>query len=176
VVAWKGDELVRQWYPGRDNASMATDIAVDSGDELDGIDFALRRSAFLTVTVSAQDTGDPLPGAIVLLVSTTNSFARHFALRTGDRPGSMRVGPVTPGAYALNVLPGSTNPDYSALGGGMDLDTASAQVITLRPEDDVEVEVALPSTTGSPAEPVVTGWPGLATGFLAPAGDPESPW
>ena len=33
MVAWKGDELVRQWYPGRDNASMATDIAVDSGDD-----------------------------------------------------------------------------------------------------------------------------------------------
>jgi hypothetical protein len=221
VVAWKGDELVRQWYPGRDNASMATDIAVDPGDELDGIDFELRRAAFLTVTVSAQDSGDPLPGAIVLLVSTTNSFARHFALRTGDRPGSMRVGPVTPGAYTLNVLPGSTNPDYTALGGGMDPDTASAQVITLRPEDDVEVEVALPpapgsavesgavgsgtaspagepsgtsnpggsgdgagcrgtgvqpSTPGARAEPPLAGWPGLAAGFLAPAGDPDSPW
>ena len=33
VVAWKDDQLVRQWYPGRDNASRATDIALGAGDE-----------------------------------------------------------------------------------------------------------------------------------------------
>ncbi len=148
VVAWKGDQLVRQWYPRRDNASMATDIALDVGDELDGIDFALRRAAFLTVSVSAEDSGDPLAGAIVLLVSTADSFTRHFALRVKDRPGTMHLGPVNPGTYTLSVLPGRTNPDYAALGAESG-PGASAQVITLRPEDDVDVAVALPRAPGT---------------------------
>ncbi|MCU0262220.1 MAG: carboxypeptidase-like regulatory domain-containing protein [Candidatus Nanopelagicales bacterium] len=168
VVAWKGDQLVRQWYPGRDNASLATDIAVDVGDELDGIDFALRRAAFLTVTVSAADSGAPLPGAIVLLVSTSDSFSRHFALRTGGRPGSMRLGPVTPGTYTLNVLPGSSNPGYTALGGGMERGTMSGQVIALGPEDDVEVAVALPRASGSAG---AGSGAGLSAG--APTGTPD---
>ena len=183
VVAWKGDTLVRQWYPVRDNASLASDIALDVGDEIAGIDFALRRAAFLTVAVSAADSGEPLPGAIVLLVSTADTFARHFALRTGDRPGSMRVGPVTPGTYSVNVLPGSANTGHAALDGLTGQAGGPAAVVTLEPEDDIEIAVALPPKAGpvgvppavAPVQPA-TGWPGLAAGFLAPGADEGGPW
>ncbi|HYN57370.1 MAG TPA: carboxypeptidase-like regulatory domain-containing protein [Motilibacterales bacterium] len=183
VVAWKADQLVRQWYPDRDNAALATDIALDVGEEVEDLDFALRRSAFLTVRVSGADSGEPLPGAIVLLVSTADRFARHYALRTKGRPGWMRLGPVNPGTYTLHVLPGSTNPGYTAFAGRTGQADAPSGVVTLEPEDDVDIAVALPPAAGSETPlaasgptGAATGWPGLAAGFLAPAGGSDTPW
>ena len=150
VVAWKDNELVRQWYPGRDNASRATDIALGAGDELEGIDFALRRAAFMTVRVTAADSGEPLPGAIVLLVSSANPFDRRYALRVRDRPGHMRLGPLHSGSYRLTVMPGSANPGYGALEGSTGPGGAPGGTIDLGPEDDVELDVSLPRVPGSP--------------------------
>jgi hypothetical protein len=151
VVAWKDDELVRQWYPGRDNASRATDIALEAGDELDRIDFALRRAAFMTVRVRAADSGEPLTGAIVLLVSSANPFDRRYALRVRDRPGHMRLGPLHSGSYRLTVVPGSANPGYGAVEGSSGPGGAPGGTIDLGPEDDVALDVSLPRVDGSPA-------------------------
>jgi hypothetical protein len=150
VVAWKDTALVRQWYPARDNASQATDLALRAGDELEGIDFALRRAAFMTVSVTAADTGEPLPGAIVLLVSSTNAFERRYALRIRDRPGHMRLGPLHSGSYRLTVMPGRTNPDYGTVGGATGAGGAPGGTIDLGPEDDVDLAVSLPRVAGSP--------------------------
>ena len=149
VVAWKGDQLVRQWYPGRPNASKANDIALEPGDTIDSIDFALSRAAFMTVPVTGADSGDPLPGAIVLLVSSTDSFQRHYALRSKEGPGRMRLGPLHPGSYKLTVMPGASNPDYTAVDPAMDPGIAPEGIIELGPEDDVEFAVGLPPVDGS---------------------------
>lgn len=157
VVAWKGEQLARQWFPGRDNASLATDIALDAGEQLDNVDFALRRSAFLTVQVTGADSGEPLPGAIVVLISSTNFFQRHYALRTQGGPGRMRLGPVTPGDYTLSVLPGRSNPSYGPIEDAVDRTIAPRGIISLGPEDDLEFALALPRVAGSAAPDDATG-------------------
>ena len=149
VVAWKGDQLVRQWYPGRANASRANDIALEPGDTIDNVDFALSRAAFMTVPVTGADTGDPLPGAIVLLVSSTDSFERHYALRSKEGPARMRLGPLHPGSYRLSVMPGASNPGYTAVDRATKPGIAPEGIIELGPEDDVEFEVELPPVDGS---------------------------
>ncbi len=149
VVAWKGDQLVRQWYPGRDNASRATDIALRPGDELDNVDFALTRGAFMTVQVTGEDNGQPLPGAIALLVSSTDSFQRHFALRSTDDPNRMHLGPVPPGAYTLSVIPGRSNPGYAPVERATSPGLAPTGIIRLGPRDDVVFAVELPPVAGS---------------------------
>ena len=149
VVAWKGDQLVRQWYPGRDNASLANDIALEPGDEIDNVDFALSRAAFMTVPVTGADSGEPLPGAIVLLVSSTDSFERHYALRSTEGPGRMRLGPVHPGSYTLSVMPGASNPGYTAVERATSPGIAPQGIIELGPTDDVEFAVELPPVAGS---------------------------
>jgi hypothetical protein len=149
VVAWKGDQLVRQWYPGRDNASRANDIALEPGDTIENVDFALSRAAFMTVPVTGADSGDPLPGAIVLLVSSTDSFERHYALRSKEGPGRMRLGPLHPGSYRLTVMPGATNPGYAAVDRATSTGIAPEGIIELGPEDDVEFAVELPRLPGS---------------------------
>jgi hypothetical protein len=149
VVAWKGDTLVRQWYPGRDNASEASDIALGPGEVLDDVDFSLSRAAFMTVQVTGADSGEPLPGAIVLLVSATDSFERHFALRSRDGPGRMRLGPLHPGSYVLSVIPGRSNPGHGAVERATSPGIAPRGIIDLGPEDDVDFAVALPPLAGS---------------------------
>jgi hypothetical protein len=149
VVAWKGDQLVRQWYPGRSNASRAHDIALEPGDAIDNVDFALSRAAFMTVPVTGADSGDPLRGAIVLLVSSTDSFERHYALRSKEGPGRMRLGPLDPGSYTLSVMPGASNPDYAAIDRATSPSLAPEGIIELGPEVDVEFAVALPPAPGS---------------------------
>ena len=149
VVAWKGDQLVRQWYPGRDNASRANDIALEPGDTIENVDFALSRAAFMTVPVTGADSGDPLPGAIVLLVSSTDSFERHYALRSKEGPGRMRLGPLHPGSYRLTVMPGASNPGYAAVDRATNPGIAPEGIIELGPEDDVEFAVELPRLPGS---------------------------
>jgi hypothetical protein len=149
VVAWKGEQLVRQWYPGRANASQANDIALEPGDTIENVDFALRRAAFMTVPVTGADTGDPLSGAIVLLVSSTDSFERHYALRSKEGPGRMRLGPLHPGSYRLTVMPGASNPGYSAVDRATSPGIAPEGIIELGPEDDVEFAVELPPAVGS---------------------------
>jgi hypothetical protein len=183
VVAWKGDQLVRQWYPGRDNASQATDIALRPGDELDNVDFALTRGAFMTVRVTGADNGQPLPGAIVLLVSSTNSFQRHFALRSTDDPNRMRLGPVPPGAYTLSVMPGRSNPGHTPVERATSPGVAPTGIIELGPRDDVEFAVALPPAAGSqgmqaaatPAESPGAGAGGRTTGCRSAPGDATRP-
>ena len=157
VVAWKGDQLVRQWYPGRDNASQANDIALEPGDTIDNVDFALSRAAFMTVPVTGADSGDPLPGAIVLLVSSTDSFERHYALRSKEGPGRMRLGPVHPGSYTLSVMPGASNPGYSAVDRATSPGIAPEGIIELGPEDDVEFAVELAPVGGSGTEAGAVG-------------------
>jgi hypothetical protein len=157
VVAWKSDQLVRQWYPGRDNAAAATDILLEAGDELEDVDFALSRSAFMTVNVTGADSGEPLPGAIVLLVSSTDPRDRRYALRSKDRPGSMRLGPLHAGDYTLSVLPGRSNPSYGPVEDAVDRTIAPRGIITLGPEDDLEFALALPRVAGSAAPDDATG-------------------
>jgi hypothetical protein len=172
VVAWKGDQLVRQWYPGRDNASRATDIALGAGDALDGIDFALRRAAFMTVRVSAADSGAPLPGAIVLLVSSEDPFDRRYALRVRDHPGHMRLGPLHSGSYRLTVMPGSANPGYDALEGSTGPGGAPAGTIDIGPEDDLTLDVSLPRVAGSPTAQDAAGQDPTPPGSSSGSGGP----
>ena len=169
VVAWKGEQLVRQWYPGRDNASLATDIALEAGDEVDGVDFALNRAAFMTVPVTAADTGEPLRGAIVLLVSSTDPFERHYALWSTQGPGRMRLGPVHAGSYTLSVIPGRSNPGYAGVERATDPEIAPGGIIELGPEDDVVVGVALPRVAGV-AVPEAGQVPAAATAAASAAG------
>jgi hypothetical protein len=178
VVAWKGDQLVRQWYPGRDNASLANDIALEPGDEIDNVDFSLSRAAFMTVPVTGADNGEPLPGAIVRLVSATDPFERHYALRSTEGPGRMRLGPVHPGSYTLSVMPGASNPGYSAVERATSPRIAPTGVIELGPTDDVELAVELPPVAGSQgpdaghiqAPPSLGGAGGRTTGCRAAPG------
>lgn len=144
VVAWKGDELLRQWYPGRDNAARATDIALAAGEVLDEVDFALTRGAFVTVGVFGVDSGAPLPTAIVQLTSSDDPFERYFAQRTSDGPGRMRVGPVPPGTYMLSVTPGAANPGYLPVVRLVDTEAAPQGILELGPEDDLDLVAALP--------------------------------
>ena len=186
VVAWKGEQLVRQWYPGRANASQANDIALEPGDTIENVDFALRRAAFMTVPVTGADTGDPLPGAIVLLVSSTDSFERHYALRSKEGPGRMRLGPLHPGSYRLSVMPGASNPGYSAVDRATSPGIAPEGIIELGPEDDVEFAVELPPVVGSgpdadavraessKAESSTGGAGGRTTGCRSAAGNADA--
>ena len=104
----------------------------------------------MTVRVTGADSGDPLPGAIVLLVSSANPFDRRYALRVRDRPGHMRLGPLHSGSYRLTVMPGSANPGYAAIEGSTGPDGAPGGTIDIRPEDDVALDVSLPRVAGSP--------------------------
>ena len=184
VVAWKGDRMLKQWYPGRDNASEASDISLDAGDLLDGIDFALTRSAFMTVGVRAADTEAPLTGAIVQIISSTDRFERYFALRSPDGAGRMRLGPVPPGSYIVKVTPGASNPGYLPVSGPLVPGIAPRGIVELGPEEDLELVTELPpagaQAVGGPGavhSGVMTGSAGAGTsecGGTADAG--TGPW
>jgi len=152
VVAWKGDRLLKQWYPGRDNASQANDIAVEAGQVLDGIDFELTRGAFMTVGVRAADSDEPLTGAIVQLISSTDPFERYFALKSTDGAGRMRLGPVPPGSYIVSVTPGASNPGYLPLVRLVDPVAAPRGILELSPEDDLNLVAALPRAANVAAD------------------------
>lgn len=193
LVAWKGDQLLKQWYPGRDDASQASDLSVEVGDVLEGIDFALTRGAFMTVGVRSADSDEPLTGAIVQLISSTDPFERYFALRSTDGDGGMRLGPVPPGSYIVRVTPGASNPGYLPVRRLFDPGAAPRGIIELGAEDDLALVAELPpSATPGPdrgqgttaAEPTGTGqapgtarcrgaadagpWPAEGTGSQAP--------
>lgn len=144
VVAWKGDQLLKQWYPRRGNASQASDISLVAGEVLEDIDFALTRGAFMTVGVRSADADEPLTGAIVQLISSTDPFERYFALRSTDGPGRMRLGPVPPGSYVVRVTPGASNPDYLPVIRLLDAWAVPRGVIDLAAEDDLELVAELP--------------------------------
>ncbi len=113
VVAWRDDGLLKQWFPGRDNAFGANDIALEAGDVLDSVDFTLIRGAAVEVAVVGTDSGDPVTPALVQLTSTTDMFTRYVASGSPTAVGRMRVGPVPPGSYFLSIRPGSANPHYA---------------------------------------------------------------
>ena len=153
IVAWKGTRLLKQWFPGRDNASQANDITVEAGEILDGIDFELTRAAFMTVGVRAADTDEPLTGAIVQLISSTDPYERYFALRSIDGAGRMRLGPVPPGSYVVRVTPGTSNSGYLPVSRILDPAVAPRGIVVLGPEDDLELVAGLPPA----AAPVAAG-------------------
>ena len=76
VLAWRGEEFLRQWFPNRDNASQASDIALGAGDVMESVDFSLTRAGFVTIRVLAADSGEPLSGMIVMLTSAGGPTSR----------------------------------------------------------------------------------------------------
>ena len=115
VVAWKGDQLAaavvprsgqrlagQRHRPGGRRGPRRDRLRADPG----GVHDRRRHGQRTPAT--------PLPGAIVQLISSTDPFERHFALRSTDGAGRMRLGPVPPGSYTLSVTPGAANPGLPA--------------------------------------------------------------
>jgi hypothetical protein len=183
VVAWRGNDHLRQWFPGRDNASLATDISVGFGDVAPDVDFALTPAAFLTVDVRGSLRDEPLRSIAMLMTvgATSTMYYSSHPVEDSDDSIRLRVGPVPPGEYELRVNPGAANPGYLparwANGNGIRQST----VIRLKAGDDVQMSVRLPlavtqDVPGDPLESAVPGgWPGLTQGFLAASSWADSP-
>ena len=180
VVAWRAGDHLHQWFPGRDNASLATDIAVGLGDMLADVDFELMPASYLTVEVRGSLRDEPLR-SIAMLMTLDGESTVYFSsgpaepAGAGDADGSLRlrVGPVPPGEYELRISPGAANPGYLPARWVTSTGTKQSTIIRLQGGEDAEVFVRLPvaaqrdvpselrpSTDGS-------GWPGLAQGFLS---------
>lgn len=175
VLAWKGEELLRQWFPNRDDASQATDIALGLGDVMESVDFSLVPAGFVSVRVLAADSGEPVPGTIVMLTSAGQPISRYVVTIRPGTAVSRRLGPVVPGRYTLRVIPGVSNPQYEPMDRLIDEESAPDGLIVVDPAAEIDLVARLVPTTdgraatgdcGSP----VGDWPGLATGFLAPSG------
>ena len=193
VLAWRGEELLRQWFPNRDDAAQASDISLDHGDVMESVDFSLVRAGFVSVRVLAADSGEPLPGMIVMLTSEGGRMSRHVMTKQpGGAAVRQRLGPIAPGNYTLRVLPGVANPQYEPLDRLIDEGSAPDGVIVVDPGAEIDLVARLaPATDDSSVvgsdDPVGAGtpsghgttrecassarrWPGLAAGFLDASG------
>jgi hypothetical protein len=94
------------FYPGTANAAEAQRIALGSGQETSGTDFALVpvRLAKITGFVVGAD-GRPLEGAAVSLVAPSRDLAGLLGGTTGrsGRDGSFTLNSVAPGDYVLQA-------------------------------------------------------------------------
>jgi hypothetical protein len=169
VVAWRDDELLRQWFPGTDDPAQGADISLARGEVLDSVDFSLVRAAYVTVRVLTADTGEPVPGAIVMLTPTTPP-SRRFVARNFPSGLGRRVGPLAPGPYVVRIIPSVTTP-YLPIERYLDEQFGPEGTLELNPADDIElvarVEPATKAEPGSRLEPE-GDWPGLSPGFLSP--------
>ncbi len=194
VLAWRGEELLRQWFPNRDDASEASDISLGHGDVLESVDFSLVRAGFVSVRVLAADSGEPLTGMIVMLTSEGGPMSRHVRAKLPGAALRQRLGPITPGRYTLRVIPGAANPHYQPLDRLIDEVSAPDGVIVVDPGAEIDLVARLAPATddtsqvgsGEPVgadpasgrattrgcDPAEPSWPGLAAGFLDGSGWP----
>ncbi len=175
-----GTRLLPQWYRGAQTVFTADALDLASGQVLDGVDFALTRGGFAAVRVLAADTGQPLVGAFVTLVSQTDQYTRLFGAGSPEDPSDQRLGPAAPGSYVLNVRPGASNPGYLAVDRYTDPALAPGGVVELAGGQTRDLVVRLPARIGV-ADAAGSGgagtsgeqqpWPGLGARFGA-----EQPW
>ncbi|MGB7981245.1 MAG: carboxypeptidase-like regulatory domain-containing protein [Candidatus Nanopelagicales bacterium] len=175
-----GPSLLPQWFRGAETVFTATPFVLRSGDVRADVDFEVTRGGFANVRVLAADTGAPLIGAIVTLVSRTDLYNRHLGYGSPEDPSNQRIGPVPPGDYVLSVRPGTSNPSYLPVTGYTDLVLAPDGIVTLVGGQTRDLAVRLPARGGDgegraldpeDAEPAASGsplWPGLDAGFRAP--------
>jgi hypothetical protein len=188
VLAWRGEELLRQWFPDRNDASEANDISLGHGDVLESVDFSLVRAGFVRVRVLAADSGEPLPGMIVMLTSEGVPSSRYVMTNQPGAAVRQRLGPIAPGRYTLRVIPGVANPQYETLDPLIDEVFAPGGVIVVDPGAEIDLVAKLAAATADTSQagsgqPVgadaASGraptrecdspephWPGLAAGFL----------
>ena len=180
VVAWRGSDHLHQWFPDRDNASLATDITVGFGDVLADVDFELTPASYLTVEVRGSLRDEPLR-SIAMLMTLDGESTMYFSkgpaqgATAGDPAGSLRlrVGPVPPGEYELRISPGAANPGYLPARWLTSTGTKQSTMIRLRAGEDsaVFVRLPVPAQRDVPGErrpsTAASGWPGLAQGFLS---------
>ena len=179
VVAWRGNDHLHQWFPNRDNASLATDISVGLGDVLEDVDFELTPASFLTVEVRGSLRDEPLR-SIAMLMSVGSASTLYFSTGRADGAGvgdpddslRLRVGPVPPGWYELRISPGAANPGYLPAQWESSTGPKQSTMIRLQAGDDAEVFVRLPVAAprdvpgDRPPSQGSGSWPGLARGFL----------
>ena len=194
VLAWRGEEFLRQWFPNRDNPAQASDIALGAGDVMESVDFSLTRAGFVTIRVLAADSGEPLSGMIVMLTSAGGPPSRYVVRNQPGAAVRQRLGPVMPGRYTLRVIPGVANPQYEPLDRLIDEEHAPDGLIVVDPGEEIDLVARLvpatdrtsqvssgePARAGAPSGHATTrgcgsaeaGWPGLSAGFLTGSGWP----
>ncbi len=183
VEAVPGQGLLSRWFLSEDPQAPVTAVDVEEGDLIEGVDIVLTRAAHLTVAVTGASRTEPLR-VIVWLRTAGKTYGQYFAHRPDEDPGllgepiRLRVGPVPPGDYAVTISPGTENPGH--LPSRWITSSAEAPTggtIQVGAGQDAEVVVGMPAQGGTP-DPGTTPqtsdttgtWPGLAQGFLAPAG------
>ncbi len=179
-------DLLAQWYRGAESQFAATPFTLESGDVADDVDFELTRGGFVNVRILAGDTGMPLVGAIVSLVSRSNLYNRHLGTITPEDPSNQTIGPAPPGEYVLGVRPGTSNPGYLPVAPYTDAASAQAGVLELTGGQTRDLVVRLPARaaagadagagarTGDRAGPDAAS--GLAPGNAVPAIVDSQPW
>lgn len=85
--------------PGECDSGAGTRVAVRPGRETAGIDFALERGAAISGTVTAEDTGEALPGVTVFV----EAGARVTAMDRTDGEGGYRIDGLRAGRYFVNT-------------------------------------------------------------------------
>lgn len=197
VVAQPAWGLLGPWYPSREATARVTDLSVGEGDVVESVDLTLTRPAFLSLDVLGADRVDPLR-AIVRLTTAGRTYSQYFNDRsvaehpsTGDSgyvedPAARRppkdsiqliVGPVPPGEYSVSIDLGVADPGYLPSRWVSDSGTPSGRTIRLAAGEGNWSAISLAPGDGESDIAVVPvgsngppGWPGLALGFLDPAG------
>ena len=187
VVAWRGSDLLRQWFPLADSPAQAGRFALAPGEARGPLDFALTRGAYVEVEVRGTRRDEPLRAVVHLIGprDTHHQYIAHepVALLADDpaaggpaAPVRLRMGPVPPGAYAVRVSRGL--PDPGKLPDRWVTRTPAAPRPTVQLTAGQESVTSAPlvgteggdtSGAGAPATDP-GGWPGLASGFLSAGG------
>lgn len=187
VVAWRGSDLLRQWFPLADSPAQARRFALAPGEARGPLDFALTRGAYVEVEVRGTRRDEPLRAVVHLIGpgDTHHQYIAHepIALLADDpaaggpaAPVRLRMGPVPPGAYAVRVTRGLPDPGKLPDRWVTRTPAAPPPTVQLTPGQESVTSAPLGGTddgdtggAGAPA-PATGGWPGLASGFLAAGG------
>ena len=96
--------LAFEFYSDVHLLSAATPIEVVAEENVEGIDFALDPGGWITGTVRGDDSGEPLEGVDMDVLSTSGEWIGALDAET-DATGSYILGPAPPGTFVVRAEP-----------------------------------------------------------------------
>jgi len=107
TAADDGTSYAPTYYPGTGNVAEAQRVAVGTGEELPGINFALLPVRTVRVSgIVIDSTGMPLANGVISLANEIDGEGAPFSAGRIRPDGAFTIANVTPGSYALIATAG----------------------------------------------------------------------